>query len=145
MTSKVKRISSCRFLEAGFKLEHTNGSDFETQLHLAKHMSASSSSDDSLAYSTMLTGHSFLGLSPLLVKLLDSLARLSQSRTLCKAWLTSEKTWPSSFSLRCDDTPEISQVFVRDIQIKTSISSISKPPNVISDGLIMFLFNGGKM
>jgi hypothetical protein len=89
--SKVKRILSCQLLEAGFKLEHMNDLDFEAQLHSATHMSAFLSSDDSLAYSTMLTGHLFLGLSPLLVKLLDSLAQLSQSRALCKTWLMSEK------------------------------------------------------
>jgi hypothetical protein len=92
VTSKVKRISSCQLLETGFKLEHTNGLDFEVQLHSTMHMLAPSSSDDSLAYLTMLTGHSFLGLSLLLVKLLDSLPRLSQSRALCKTWLTSKKT-----------------------------------------------------
>jgi hypothetical protein len=77
VTLKVKLISSYRLLEADFKIEHMNGLDFEAQLHSATHMSASSSSDDSLAYSIMLMGHSFLGLSLLLVKLLDSLARLS--------------------------------------------------------------------
>jgi hypothetical protein len=92
VTLKVKRNSSCRLLEVGFKLEHTNGLDFEAQLHSAIHMLASSSSDDSQAYSTMLRGHSFLGLSLLLLKLLDSLPQLSQSRALCKTWLTSEKT-----------------------------------------------------
>jgi hypothetical protein len=89
---KVKQIPSCRLLEAGCKLVHMNGLDFEAELHSTTHMLASSSSDDLLAYLTMLTRHSFLGLSPLLVKLLDSLARLSQSIALCKTWLTSEKT-----------------------------------------------------
>jgi hypothetical protein len=37
VTLKVKRNSSCRLLEVGFKLEHTNGLDFEAQLHSAIH------------------------------------------------------------------------------------------------------------
>jgi hypothetical protein len=68
-----------------------NGLDFEAQLHSATHMSTSSSFDDSLAYLTMLMEQSFLVLSPLLVELLDYLAWLSQSRALCKTWLTLEK------------------------------------------------------
>jgi hypothetical protein len=103
MMSKVKRISCCRLLEVGFKLEHTNGLDFEAQLHSATHMSASSSSDDSLPYSIMLMGQSFLGLSQLLTTLLDSLARFSQSKAFCRTWLMLEKTQLYSFCLRCDD------------------------------------------
>jgi hypothetical protein len=37
------------------KLEHPNGLDLDPQLHSATHMSAFSSSDDLLLYSTMLT------------------------------------------------------------------------------------------
>jgi hypothetical protein len=79
--------------------------DFEAQLHSATHMSASSSSDDLLAYSAMLMGHSFLGLSPLLVKLLDSLAQLLQSIALCKTWLTLEKHDPLVFLLGATINP----------------------------------------
>jgi hypothetical protein len=46
VTSKIKRISSCRLLETDFKLEHTNGLDFDAQLHSATHMSTSSPFDD---------------------------------------------------------------------------------------------------
>jgi hypothetical protein len=84
--------SSCPLLEADFKLEHTNGLDIDPQLHSATQMSASSSSDESLLYSIILMWHSVLGLSLVLGKLLDSLARLSQSKARCKTWLTSEKT-----------------------------------------------------
>jgi hypothetical protein len=91
---------------ADFKEEHTNGLNFEAQLHSATHMLVSSSSNDSLMYSTMLVGQSFLGLSLILTTLLDSLAQLLQSRALCKTWLMSEKTRFSSFSLKCGDNPE---------------------------------------
>jgi hypothetical protein len=55
--SNVKRVAHLilSFLEVGFKLEHTNGLDLDPQLHSATHMSASSLSDDSLLYSTVLT------------------------------------------------------------------------------------------
>jgi hypothetical protein len=62
------------------------------QLHLATHMSVSSSSDDSLLYSIVLTWRPFLGLSLDLGKLQDSLAWHSQFRARYKTWLTSEKT-----------------------------------------------------
>jgi hypothetical protein len=68
-----------------------NGLDLDLQLHSAIHISVSSSSDDSLLYSTVLMWCSFLGLLLVLGKLLDSLARLSQSRARYKTWLTSEK------------------------------------------------------
>jgi hypothetical protein len=42
-------------LEASFKLEQMNGLDLDPQLHSAIHMSASSSSNNSLLYSTVLT------------------------------------------------------------------------------------------
>jgi hypothetical protein len=68
-----------------------NGLDLDLQLYSATYISASSSSDDLLLYSTVLMWHSFLALSLVLGRLLDFLAQLSQSRAHCKTWLTSEK------------------------------------------------------
>jgi hypothetical protein len=39
----------------------------------------------------------------------------------------------------------MSKIFVRNIQIKALVSSISKSPNVLGDKLIMLLLNGSKM
>jgi hypothetical protein len=88
---KCVALSCCWLLEAGFKLEHTNGLDLDPKLHSATHISACLSLDDSLLYSIVLMWRSFLGLSLLLWKLQDSLAQLSQSRAHCKTWLTLEK------------------------------------------------------